>query len=250
MVQVWYPSRLLRINSPSWSLCCEIFFYLFFPLLGVWLWRLRGTSLWMTALVLYVAGQALVWELRPHFGAGRVLAFPLLHLSTFALGILLARWQSLQRERETKAAVPAWRVYAVLGVSTAALAFSIRLQPLFHVPSPYNNGALAPLFAGFIWALSATSTPLSRWLCARWLVALGNSSYALYLIHHPIVDLFRRLQWVSLIFYPIYVALCIGLSLLSFHFFETPIRLWLVERFQTRRDSEASAHVNAKAQLL
>jgi hypothetical protein len=65
-----------------------------------------------------------------------------------------------------------------------------------------------------------------------------------------IVDLFRRLQWVGLIFYPIYVALCIGLSLLSFHFFETPIRLWLAERFQTRRDSEASAHVNAKAQLL
>jgi len=66
---------------------------------------------------------------------------------------------------------------------------------------------------------------LSRWLCARWLVALGNSSYTLYLIHHSIVELFRRLQWVSLIFYPIYVGLCIGLSVLSFHFFETPIRL-------------------------
>jgi peptidoglycan/LPS O-acetylase OafA/YrhL len=59
MLQVWKPSRLLRINPSTWSLCGEAFFYVCFPMLGVLLWKLRGTRLWMTALALYVGGQAL-----------------------------------------------------------------------------------------------------------------------------------------------------------------------------------------------
>ena len=45
MVQVWNPSRLLRINLPSWSLCGEVFFYACLPLIGVSLWKLRGAWL-------------------------------------------------------------------------------------------------------------------------------------------------------------------------------------------------------------
>jgi peptidoglycan/LPS O-acetylase OafA/YrhL len=36
---------------------------------------------------------------------------------------------------------------------------------------------------------------------------------------------------VTHMLYPVYLALCVGLSLLSFHYFETPARLWLLERF-------------------
>ena len=186
----------------------------------------------MTALVLYVAGQALVWELGLHFRPGRVLTLPLLHLSTFALGILLARWQSLQRERGTKAAVPAWRVYAVLGVSTAALAFSIRLQPLFHVPSPYNSGTLAPFFAGFIWA----QLPLSFALVVRpmagrsrqfQLYALPDSS-----LHCRTVSAFAmgKLNLLSNLRRALYRVECAELPFLRN---TNPPRL--VERFQARR---------------
>jgi peptidoglycan/LPS O-acetylase OafA/YrhL len=234
LLQAWYPARLLRINTPSWSLCGEFFFYMCFPLLGTLLWKLRGAQLWTVALALYAGGQVLVWGMRPILGNGLVLHLPLMHLSTFALGILLARWQSLQRERENQAEVRAWQANTVLGLSIGGLLLSVPLQPFFRVVAPYNNGMLAPVFAGIIWALSATPTPLSRWLCGKWLVALGNSSYALYLIHLPILDLFVHFQWVSRIYYPAYLALCAGLSLLSFHFFETPVRLWLTQRFHAR----------------
>ena len=90
MVQVWNPSRLLRINLPSWSLCGEAFFYVCFPLLGVLLWKLHGSRLWMTALALYAGGQELVWGMRPHLSVEMALTLPPLHLSTFAPGILLA----------------------------------------------------------------------------------------------------------------------------------------------------------------
>ncbi len=234
MLQVWKGSRLLRINRPSWSLCVEAFLYLCFPLLGALLWKLRGAQLWITALALYAAGQALVWGIRPHLNLEMALTLPPLHLSTFALGILLARWQTLQQQRKDKAQVRVWHVSTVLGLSAGGLFGSVLLIPFFGVPAPYNNGLLVPIFAGFVWALSVIPTPLSRWLCGRWLVALGNASYALYLIHTPILSLFLHFRWVTHGFYPVYLALCVGLSLLSFRYFETPARLWLLERFQTR----------------
>jgi len=236
MLQVWN-RRLLRIDTPSWSLCCEIFFYLCFPLLGALLWKLHSVHLWVTALTLYAGGQALVMAIRPHVTVITALTLPLLHLSTFALGVVLARGQSLQQDRPDKGPVRPCHVYTVLAVSVAGVLLSIPLQSVFHVPNPYNDGMLSPLFAGIIWALSATPTTLSRLLSVRWLFTLGNASYALYLIHYPIVDLFQYLHWVSLIFYLVYVALCIGLSLLSFHYFETPVRLWLIERFQECRQA-------------
>ena len=187
----------------------------------------------MTALALYAGGQALVWGMRPHLSVEMVLTLPPLHLSTFALGILLARWQTLQQQRNGKPQVRVWQVNSVLALSACGLLGSALLIPFFRVPAPYNNGLLAPIFAGFVWAPSVTPLPLSRWLCGRWLVNLGNAGYALYLIHMPILFLFQHFRWVTQAFFRL-LALCVVLSLLSFHYFETPARFWLLERFHRR----------------
>jgi peptidoglycan/LPS O-acetylase OafA/YrhL len=234
LLQSWSSYHLGRINPPTWSLCAEVFFYACFPVIGVWLWKLHGRGLWSTALALFFGGQALVWLARlHHVRLGFVLLLPPLHLSTFALGILFARWNWLRQQERLGAGVPVWQASLVLGLSVAGLLLSVPLSPLFHVPAPYNDGMLAPIFAGVIWGVS-TTTRLSRWLCAGWLVALGNASYALYLIHYSILRLFVYLHWVTKVDYAVYVAVCIGLSLLSFRYFETPVRLWLLEWFRMR----------------
>jgi peptidoglycan/LPS O-acetylase OafA/YrhL len=246
LLQAWLPLRLNQINLPSWSLCGEVFFYLCFPLLGVWLWKLHGRRLWLMMLVVYLGGQALFLTALHHLNPITAFCWPVLHLSTFMLGIMLARWQSLQ----DKPAVRVLWANTVLALSFAGLVLSIWLTPFTHVPGLCNNGFLAPLFAGIIWALSAVSTPLSRWLCGKWLVALGNSSYSLYLIHMSILAIFLHFHWATLWLYPVYLALCIGLGLLSFHYFETPIRLSLVEWLNRRSAKAASRTTTLQAEDL
>jgi peptidoglycan/LPS O-acetylase OafA/YrhL len=230
LLQVWYPIKLAKINPPGWSLCVEAFFCLCFPVLGVLLWKLRGVQLCMTALLLYVGGQALVWWMRVRLGIGMTVTLPPAHLSTFALGILLARWQTLRRMQTDRPQVQAWHVNTVLWLAVGGILLSVWLVPVWQIPNPYFNGLLAPIYAAFIWALSVMPTLWSRWLCRKWMVALGNASYALYLIHYPILNLFVHFRWVTPVCYLVYLGLCLAISLLSHRYFETPVRLWLLER--------------------
>jgi peptidoglycan/LPS O-acetylase OafA/YrhL len=112
---------------------------------------------------------------------------PLLHLSTFALGILFARWQVLQQDGGEAKPVGAWPTYGVLVLAVAGILLSVKLTATPTGRVHLFTGLLAPVFVGIIWALSSTATPVSRLLCTAWLVALGNASFALYLIHFPIL---------------------------------------------------------------
>lgn len=247
MLQAWYPARLMGIDGPNWSLSAEAFFYLCFPVLGGLLWRLRGAGLYITALCLYLCGQAMVWVAEPRVDLRTALFFPPLHLSTFALGVLLARWQTIRRAGRELEAVRAWQAYVVLAASVTVL-LSVNQFP---VPSRefvfFSTGLLAPAAMGVIWALSSARTLVSQALSARWLGVLGESSYALYLIHYPMFHVFEHLGLASKpAAYPVFLSLCVGLSVLSFYYFETPSRRWLLERFEVR--SMESAAMASSAQ--
>jgi len=84
-----------------------------------------------------------------------------------------------------------------------------------------------------------TSTAVTRWLSGKWMVALGNASYSVYLLHVPVLRLFTRYGGEAAHLYPLYVALCVGLGVLSSRLFETPIRSWLMEQFEARRSGKA-----------
>ena len=75
----------------------------------------------------------------------------------------------------------------------------------------------------------------ARLLSAKWLVVLGEASFGLYLIHMPILHVLEKLHWEhSRGIYPVYWATCIGLSVLSFYFVETPLRKRILKRLQIR----------------
>ena len=62
-------------------------------------------------------------------------------------------------------------------------------------------------------------------MSARWLVLLGEASFALYLIHIPVYHLLSvfHLQPSPFVFLG-YLAACVALSIVCFLYFESPSR--------------------------
>ncbi len=170
------------------------------------------------------------------------LDLPVLHLSTFALGVLLARWQWLRRGRGEMEA--AWKGYVVLTLAVAGVLLSATLPARFFDDNLFFTGLLAPIFAGVIWALSSTTTLVSRPALRR--VAGGAGQCQLRALPDSragassvqIFSLGQERDSVSGLSRGVCRAECA-----EFYYFETPVRLWLLERFHSRslETTEAAA---------
>lgn len=245
MLQAWIPG-INGIDQPNWSLSVETLFYLIFPVIGVILWRLRGTALWLTALFVWLLSQAAVWLIAPHLSITTAKFHPLFHVGTFALGILLARLQALARVNGRRIFISPFATASILLVVLAVFVATVYWQDVIPVPN-INAGLLSPAFAALIWICSNNDGILSRSLSVPWLVLLGEASFGLYLIHLPVNHLFESLHWEhSKLLYPLYLALCIGLSVISFYWIENPSRKWLLKQFQTRPKETMEAASDAQ----
>jgi peptidoglycan/LPS O-acetylase OafA/YrhL len=233
MLQAWI-LWFRGINNPCWSLSVETLFYLTFPWIGVALWKLRGAQLWLVAVLLYLGGQALVLVMVPHMLVDYGNLLPILHLSTFALGILLARWQGLTQERSSNSSRTF--VWVSLAAILSLICFATVVYWIPGIPfSNLNDGLLAPIFMGLIWSFSHSQWLPAKLLSARWLVVLGEASYGVYLIQTPVFHVFESLHWITqAVMFPVFMGTTIALSVLSFYFFETPVRRWLLKRGQAR----------------
>jgi peptidoglycan/LPS O-acetylase OafA/YrhL len=262
MLQAW-GRPFWGLNLPSWSLSVETLFYAIFPFMGVLLWRLRKGWEWPAMLLIYVTGQLLVlfalkatasYPIDPSV----LLFFPPLHISTFLLGILLAKLRINANEKQPTPGKRAWTPYALLlvvGVTFATLALIV---PSWLIDSSVGqtliqDGAFAPLFCGAIWVLSGRVAPFSRLMHMSWLILLGEASYGLYLIHDPVLHFvspallhalrntsWREFRLLYLLSFPIYLALCIALSIASYRWFEGPARRWIRARFGSHAKATAT----------
>jgi peptidoglycan/LPS O-acetylase OafA/YrhL len=233
MLQSW-TGALMGINDPSWSLSVETFFYLLFPLIGVALWRLSFISAWYALAAVYMFGLAAV---SVSGGAGinqeTVRFNPLFHVHEFAGGILIAR---LQVDFPVKLTA----MFNRFGLTIATLSlfvFLLAVQFKEHVSLLLIHcGLFLPLYALVIWAFAGENRLISALFAPAWLVLLGEASYGLYLIHVPVLHVYEHLSASSRgnwLIYSGYLACTIGLSVIAFHFVETPARRAILRRFGT-----------------
>jgi peptidoglycan/LPS O-acetylase OafA/YrhL len=208
MMQMWMPTFAI-INVPSWSLSIETCFYLAFPILGAWLWQLDKKVILSIAGLLYVSGITLNWELNrllPNHVVGFDLAS---YFTTFALGILLARWQCGSVGDRVGAQARNWIGWAALSFAAVGFAIVVLASSWIARIGLHSGLLLAPIFATIIWVLSSTEITLVRVLDHKGLVALGEASYGLYLVHVPIMHVFSYWQMIgSPWHYPLYLGAC------------------------------------------
>jgi peptidoglycan/LPS O-acetylase OafA/YrhL len=222
LLQAWHPDIAIShgLNQPSWSLSAEAFFYLLFPLLVVPVARCRPRR-----VIAITAGMALAFAvIALALSEGSVsrwllYTFPLYRLGEFVTGMALAvairrGWRPRLSLRYVLVGTAA--VYAVWGTLMAGKVM------------PFVSGAVMVVpFALLICAAAASDidTGGSR-LSGRWLVLLGQWSFALYLIHWPVLKGMRALGDAAWVAIPAGV-LSIALAAALFTFFERPVERFL-----------------------
>jgi peptidoglycan/LPS O-acetylase OafA/YrhL len=230
LIQAW-TGQTEKINSPGWSLSVEAFFYLIFPFIALPLWKIPGKVMWPFALALYGGGMWLVVAVS---NSGKSLEFktynPITHFYIFVLGISVARlfvW--LQADEGRSGRLQRVAPWVMVGVAAGFLAIPILNAP---VEEPLlQHGLLVPLYAGTLLALAGGNGLIPSVLSAKWLLVLGEASFALYLIHMPLYTIMRRLieghGGAGLL---LYLVTCIGLSVASIYWLEIPARRWILDR--------------------
>ncbi len=186
-VQAWLPQAALRWNPPAWSLSCELFFYALLPFVVPALMRARRITSGAFVIAAWTLALAIAWAAQSAAGVvdaritddtpllALLKFFPPLRAPEFFFGV----WAALLCRRGVR--VP--RVAAPLAIAASVAVVASGTAPAVAL----HNGLLAPLFAVLVMGLADRDAPLARALSTRALVLLGHASYALYLLHVPLM---------------------------------------------------------------
>jgi len=214
LTQGWLAGRYTAgWNTPAWTLSCEMFFYLMFPLLVIplrhcgWL-RTIGVALLTCVLPQAMTALGISDQIKP-----------ILHLPDFLMGIVVAR--AFDRLAGTPAASAGkWLCRTGLIGSAALIGYAQYLPkwiPLAMLLRPMNAALLLGLGLGGGW--------IARGLSMRPIVYLGKSSYGMYILHVPI--LWWAVSWPEVAVRYFYVLLVVAASCIVYAVFEEPANRYI-----------------------
>lgn len=221
LVQAWGVTDHLSFNSPSWSISAELFCYLLFPLL-----MLLASYVSPPVLALIVAasygvlahGHLPIWSDRSqmygaNFDYGMLRALP-----SFLNGILLAILfkQSGDYRRKPVALV------GILLFAASVLILNVFAKPDLAIV----------LFSLAILLTAIGESAFRQFPGASWLGRLGNTSYAIYMLHELLLILLFKPAWSHLGLqpraFPLFaLACCVVLTIaadITYRYVENPAR--------------------------
>ncbi len=235
VLQGWYGSLAVGWNTPAWSLSCEFFFYLWFPLLFAPLrkarWMMISVAMAVAVLMPIAFDHSGVpWDWKPVY-----------HTADFIAGIAAARIFDLLREQAWWPERGYWLYWPGL-----LLGGWLIIHP--HVVD--NTGAdlntyLRPLNVALLVGFALSGGALARWLSTSVCDFLGKASYSMYVLHVPILWWMGRYLVHGKLHLPrpvgasVYLATVMLAASLVFHYFEAPASVW-IRAWAKRREFRVS----------
>ena len=222
------------INGPSWSLSAEAFFYFLFPFISFWIWRKKGIRAFLlfflfwgcamfTPLLVTMRNPELFVEVDSSRLQWAVELMPVFRIFEFLSGIVLC---SIQKSLTTRLTSENLNRLAYIFITLACVLFAIAIEFANQIPLlAMSNGLLLPVYGLLILGLTNIRGWISSLLSHKYLVILGESSYAIYLLHDPIWSYFSRIHEINtLSIWFFYICVVIGVSIATFFLLERPAR--------------------------
>lgn len=250
-----------RLPLPSWSISTEFFFYALFPIFAALVVKIsrRACMVALGVVTLYTAittyGFYCGAETLPFFGieAGKWQQisgnfykswFAGIHSNwpLFASGMLAFRIFDIQWTDSAKK-VLGWICGLVLAISTAVFMFSDSHAVEAFI-FPWKNLYPIPMCILLVAWLHRGKGALYEWLGNKWLVLLGEISFALYLVHSPLRLMGRfffarklGIAETSPLFYVTMWIITMFAAWLAWKYIEVPARGFILSRWKSRKAS-------------
>ncbi|HEY0260507.1 MAG TPA: acyltransferase [Lacisediminihabitans sp.] len=240
VVQSWLPDSnvYFGMNTPSWSLSCEAFFYLLFPFVIPFIQRVKAKWAGIFCLVTVLANLLIavvvthLSTVTTHIAGGGeparffLYVFPPYRMIGFLAGCLLAHWMSHGvRFRQPT-------LFAIVLAGSAYLAI-FEAQKLI---GGFGYGVEDALFLPFLLYLiaAAVTADLANKpgpLQSRPLLRLGEWSFALYLTHWLLMTVVQRMfpelhdatLAIRITADIAFIVVAIGISALTYYCVERPL---------------------------
>lgn len=221
LVQAWGVTDHLSFNSPAWSISAELFCYVLFPLFMLLAGRVSPLMLAIIVALCYgilAHAHLPIWQERSQM-YGATFDFGMLRaLPSFLNGILLTVLFRLSSDYRRK---------PVAFAGIALFAGSVLILNLYAKPD------LAIIVFSLAILVTATGeSAFARFPGSDWLGRLGNTSYAIYMVHEVLLILLFKPAWhyfgLQPSMFPVFALVCcIVLTVVAdvtYHYVENPAR--------------------------
>ena len=226
VLQGWTGSLGVGWNTPAWSLSCELFFYLCFPVLlmffGKPTWPRIATAIALSIVLPLALEQLHVpWWWKPFY-----------HTADFLVGIVASHLFDALHDLSFKR-IGVW----LYGIAGSLGALMVAFPKCLSNYSLDVNGTLRPLNVAILIGLAIGGGLPARLLSSRMVKYLGKASYSMYILHVPLLWWYSRYVWRNGLVVSataaaaIYIAGVIVISAAAFELVEEPanrmIRRWM-----------------------
>ena len=227
VLQGWTGSLGVGWNTPAWSLSCELFFYLCFPVLLMFFAKRTWPRIVVAGAISIVLPLALAqlhvpWWWKPFY-----------HTADFLVGIVASHlFDALHDMQFSLKRIGMW----LYGIAGSLGALMVAFPQYLRGSSLDLNSTLRPVNAAILIGLAIGGGLPARLLSTRLLKYLGQASYSMYILHVPLLWWYSRYilkhPWVGsqTIAAALYMAGVIIISAAAFELVEEPanrlIRSW------------------------
>jgi peptidoglycan/LPS O-acetylase OafA/YrhL len=211
VLQGWSGTLPVHWNTPAWSLSCELFFYLCFPLLLLPIKNAGRGRLGAATVAAFTLPFVFRWMAIPPEWK------PILHVSDFLIGIACS--SVFDRLGAGRLVGRGYWLY----LPAAAFGAAVIAWPTLLSGAVTPGMALRPLNALLLLGLALGGGVPARLLSTPIAALLGKASYSMYILHIPILWWFKRT-----IFYQttgsaaVYLTAVMIASTIVFKHFEEP----------------------------